>query len=89
METVEVIFVLDGVLQAVGAEQPRLLALDLGPLAGEVLRLVEVRLGLGLGVRGPGAGAGRVGPQPVRSSIVCNGDSEWGGSGRGSGRICS
>ena len=69
METVEVIFVLYGVLQAVGAEQPRLLALDLGPLAGEVLRLVE----LGLGVRGPGAG--RVGPQPVRSSIVCNGDS--------------
>ena len=85
METVEVIFVLDGVLQAVGAEQPRLLALDLGPLAGEVLRLVEVRLGLG--VRGPGAG--RVGPQPVRSSIVCNGDSEWGRGGRGSGRICS
>ena len=71
METVEVIFVLYGVLQAVGAEQPRLLALDLGPLAGEVLRLVE--LGLGLGVRGPGPG--RVGPQPVRSSIVCNGDS--------------
>ena len=67
----EVIFVLYGVLQAVGAEQPRLLALDLGPLAGEVLRLVE----LGLGVRGPGPGPGRVGPQPVRSSIVCNGDS--------------
>ena len=87
METVEVIFVLDGVLQAVGAEQPRLLALDLGPLAGEVLRLVEVRLGLG--VRGPGAGAGRVGPQPVRSSIVCNGNSEWGRGGRDSGRICS
>ena len=65
----EVIFVLYGVLQAVGAEQPRLLALDLGPLAGEVLRLVE----LCLGVRGPGPG--RVGPQPVRSSIVCNGDS--------------